>query len=72
MELNDTKQTFDYLRQHESCLSENQVNFLKSLRKYYKWHGQLSARQEKILFDLKKFLNIEALSGTPVERQVPE
>lgn len=66
----DLKQVFDYLREHEKKLSINQIDFVRSLRKCYNKHGKLSSKQEKILFNIRKFLdnNTEAPPWTPTQK----
>ena len=54
----EIKEAFRYLHEHEAKLSLNQIDFLRSLKKYFSRNGKLSTRQEKALFDIKKFLNI--------------
>lgn len=51
----EIQEAFKFLHQHESSLSLNQQDLVKSFLKYFNKHGMLSERQEKVLFELKKF-----------------
>jgi len=54
----EIKETFEFLHLHENCLSINQIDFMKSLKRYFNKHGSLTERQERTLFEMKKFLII--------------
>lgn len=60
MKNNEINEAFRYLHEHENCLRLYQIDFIKSLQKYYSSHGRLSSRQEVVLFEMAKFLNIES------------
>jgi len=51
------KETFDYLYLHERDLTAGQLDFVRSLRKYFVRNKQLSERQTAALFEIKRYLN---------------
>lgn len=57
------KEAFDFLYLHESSMSLNQIDFVKSLKKHFARNKTLSTRQQKALFEVRKYLNIP---GQPV------
>ena len=53
------KQTFKFLAENSGRLSDSQLNFVKSLQKYFRKNKQLSERQQKILFEIEKYYQLE-------------
>lgn len=51
----EIKNIFANLMQREASLTENQVNFIKSVHKYWKQTGQLSDKQVHILREIAKY-----------------
>jgi len=52
------KETFDFLYLNEQLLSLNQIEFVRGLQKYYTKHKELSEKQQKALFEIRKYLNV--------------
>lgn len=51
------KEAFDYLEQNAGRLSDSQIDFVSSLRRYHHKVKTLSEKQMNVLFDIKKFIN---------------
>jgi hypothetical protein len=60
----EIKKVFSYLEQNQEHLTSSQSEFIKSLKKYFKWKKSLSMRQIECLVSLKENISIpqEALS----------
>jgi hypothetical protein len=56
MEPGDLKEVFNYLEMKQKSLTPYQSDFIKSLKKYYNWKGNLSSRQLDCLLSLKDYL----------------
>lgn len=56
MEPREIKEVFNYLDMKHKELTPYQVDFIKSMKKYYKWKGSLSSRQLECLLSLKEYL----------------
>lgn len=56
MEPREIKEMFNYLEMKHKCLTSYQVDFIKSMKKYYHWKGNLSSRQIDCLLSLKEYL----------------
>ncbi|HEX2967524.1 MAG TPA: hypothetical protein VHO46_00350 [Bacteroidales bacterium] len=56
MEPREIKEVFNFLEIRHKSLTPYQVEFIKSLKKYYTWKGSLSARQVECLLSLKDYL----------------
>jgi len=57
--MDSIKETFDYLAEHETALSLTQIDFIKSLRKYFRRNKKLSEKQQGVLFEIRKYMNNE-------------
>lgn len=53
--MNIIKEAFKFLNQHISCLSQGQSELLKGLQKYYRENKELTEKQMKVLFEIKKY-----------------
>lgn len=51
------KESFTYLASHQDQLTEFQISFILSLRKYFAKHKTLTDKQSAILFEIVKYLN---------------
>jgi hypothetical protein len=51
------KEAFEFLGSHAGSLTQGQLELLKGLQKYYREHKELSERQMKTLFEIRKYLN---------------
>lgn len=49
------KETFDFLQAHISGLTDSQIQLVNNMKKYFKKHGELSARQMQVLTDIRRF-----------------
>lgn len=54
-----TKQAFKEIKLNENSLSLSQITFVRSLKKHYARNKQLSEKQQKILFEIKKYMSFE-------------
>jgi hypothetical protein len=52
----EIREVFDFLDENRKSLTPYQVEFIQSLKKYYKWKGHLSERQIECLVSLKEYL----------------
>ncbi len=55
----EIKEVFEFLYLNEQQLSLTQISFIKSLKKYYGRNKTLSERQRKVLFEIRKYIEIE-------------
>jgi hypothetical protein len=53
---NEIKESFRYIEQNISLLTESQATFIKSLNKYFKKNKILSDRQLNVLYDIRNNL----------------
>lgn len=53
MESNDIKKIFNYLESNMQPLTSYQVDFVKSLKKYFRKTGRLSPRQIECLIGIR-------------------
>lgn len=53
MESADIKKVFNYLQSNQQPLTSYQLDFIKSLKKYFKKTGRLSPRQIECLVSIK-------------------
>lgn len=53
----EIKEAFKFLNQHVNCLSQGQSELLKGLQKYYRENKELTEKQMKVLFEIKKYVN---------------
>lgn len=56
MEPRDLKEVFNYLEMKQKSLTPYLSDFIKSLKEYYIWKGNLSSRQIDCLLSLKDYL----------------
>jgi hypothetical protein len=56
MEPREIKEVFNYLEMKHKNLTPYQTDFIKSLKQYFSWKGNLSARQIDCLLSLKDYL----------------
>ena len=56
MEPREIRKLFNYLDMRHKSLTPYQTDFIKSLKKYYQWKGNLSSRQIDCLLSLKDYL----------------
>lgn len=56
MEPREIREVFNYLEMKQKDLTPYQVDFIKSMKKYYRWKGSLSSRQMECLLSLKEYL----------------
>jgi hypothetical protein len=68
MKNDQIKEAFRFLHQHESFLSQFQIDFVKSLRKNYNRNHRLSERQQKILFEIERYLNVTEKNQDRISR----
>lgn len=48
---------FEFLAVNAGKLSPGQLELIKGIQKYYRQHKALSERQQKTLFEIKKYMN---------------
>jgi len=53
------RDTFKYLEMNKSSLTPGQVDFVKSLKNYFKSHGYLTTYQVECLQDIAKYMKVE-------------
>jgi hypothetical protein len=58
--MENIKEIFSYLESQQRYLTPYQLDFVKSIKKYYKAKGTLSARQFESLESIRKYLRVEA------------
>jgi hypothetical protein len=60
----EIKKVFNYLEENRGLLTSSQFEFIKSLKKYFKWKKGLTTRQIECLVSLKENILIpeEALT----------
>ncbi|HLP73122.1 MAG TPA: hypothetical protein VK155_09485 [Bacteroidales bacterium] len=56
MEPREIKEAFSFLESKHRSLTPYQTSFLRSLKKYYSWKGNLSQRQVDCLLSLKDYV----------------
>lgn len=56
------KELFDFFYVNEKQLTARQIEFINSIKRYYKKNESISEKQFAALFEIKKYLNI---SGQP-------
>jgi hypothetical protein len=54
--------TFKYLEMNKDLLTPTQVEFIKSLRNYFKSNRYLTPRQFKCLEDIRKYMKVPEAS----------
>jgi DNA-directed RNA polymerase subunit F len=52
------KEAFDFMYIHEKSLTSSQKDFIASLQKFFTKNKSLSEKQQKNLFEIKKYLNV--------------
>lgn len=56
MSAKEIRDVFEFLDGKQKSLTPYQQEFIRSLKKYYKWKGRLSERQVDCLVSLKDYL----------------
>lgn len=54
----EMRQIFNYLEDNQKHLTSSQYEFVKSLRKYFKWKGNLTPRQIECLISIKENMQV--------------
>ena len=54
--IDEIKAVFAELEQHAGKLTDSQLAFVRSLQKQHKAKKQLTERQQKTLFEIRKFM----------------
>jgi len=54
--MDEIKEVFSYLALHEQKLSLSEIDFVRSLKKYFTRNKKLSERQKTALFEIRKFM----------------
>lgn len=52
----EIREVFEFLEENQKSLTQYQLEFIKSLKKYYKWKGNLTERQIECLVSLKDYI----------------
>jgi hypothetical protein len=52
----EIREVFGFLDENQKSLTQYQIEFIRSLKKYYKWKGHLSERQIECLVSLKDYI----------------
>jgi hypothetical protein len=58
MESREIRQIFNYLDNNSKHLTSSQAEFVKSLRKYFRWKGNLTQKQADCLISIKENLQV--------------
>jgi hypothetical protein len=56
MSTKEIREVFEFLEGNRKSLTPYQMEFIQSLKKYYKWKGRLSDRQIDCLVSLKDYI----------------
>ena len=51
----EVTEAFEFLAAHSGCLSNGQIELLKSLQKYYRENKALTEQQMKTLLEIRKY-----------------
>ena len=57
--MEQVRNTFKFLEMNRSSLTPGQIDFVKSLKNYFKSHGHLTLNQIKCLSDIARYIKIE-------------
>lgn len=52
------KEAFDFLYVNSRYLTKNQSDFVAGLKRYYHKNKELTEKQQTVLFEIKKYLNV--------------
>lgn len=52
----EIREVFGFLDENQKSLTQYQIEFIRSLKKYYRWKGNLSERQIECLVSLKDYI----------------
>lgn len=52
----EIREVFEFLEENRKSLTQYQLEFIKSLKKYYKWKGHLTERQIECLVGLREYI----------------
>jgi hypothetical protein len=55
----EIKEAFDHLYLNQDSLSSAQIEFVDSLKKYFKKEKNLTEKQQAALFEIKKYMKSE-------------
>jgi len=58
MDTKEIRQTFNYLENNSKHLTSSQNEFIKSLKKYFKWKGNLTPKQEDCLISIRENMQV--------------
>jgi len=68
MSTREIREVFEFLNENQKDLTPYQIDFIRSLKKYYRWKGSLTSRQVECLVSLKDYLS----GSRPVKTMVHE
>lgn len=54
----EIKKIFSYLEENHNNLSQSQYEFIKSLKKYFRWKGTLSSKQIECLMSMRDNMHV--------------
>ena len=59
IEFKEIRGIFNYLENNQKHLTSSQNEFIKSLKKYFRWKGNLTTRQTECLISIKDNMSVQ-------------